>query len=37
MADRSPFDSVTRIAAGDDGTNYDGVAITLHGRPRRWS
>jgi cytochrome b561 len=28
--DRSPFDSATRIAAGDDGTNYDGIAITLH-------
>ena len=24
------FDTATRIAAGDDGTNYDNVAITLH-------
>lgn len=24
------FDEATRIAAGDDGTNYDGVAIALH-------
>ena len=24
------FDAVTRIAAGDDGTNYDRVAIALH-------
>jgi cytochrome b561 len=24
------FDTATRIAAGDDGTNYDGVAISLH-------
>lgn len=28
--DRSAFDDATRIAAGDDGTRYDGVAITLH-------
>lgn len=26
----SAFDTATRIAAGDDGSNYDGVAITLH-------
>lgn len=30
MADRSSFDTATRIAAGDDGTNYDNVAIALH-------
>jgi cytochrome b561 len=24
------FDTATRIVAGDDGTNYDGVAIALH-------
>lgn len=30
MADRNAFDVATRIAAGDDKTNYDGVAITLH-------
>ena len=30
MADRDAFDTATRIAAGDDGTNYDNVAITLH-------
>ena len=30
MADRNAFDTVTRIAAGDDGTNYDNVAIALH-------
>ena len=30
MVDRNAFDTVTRIAAGDDKTNYDGVAITLH-------
>ena len=24
------FDAATRVAAGDDGTNYDGVAIALH-------
>lgn len=28
--DRTAFDTATRIAAGDDGTNYDGVAIALH-------
>ena len=26
----SPFETATRIAAGDDGSNYDGVAIALH-------
>lgn len=30
MADRNAFDTTTRIAAGDSGRNYDGVAITLH-------
>lgn len=30
MADRTAFDTATRIAAGDDKTNYDNVAITLH-------
>lgn len=30
MADRDAFDTATRIAAGDDATNYDNVAITLH-------
>jgi cytochrome b561 len=30
MADREAFDTATRIAAGDDKTNYDNVAITLH-------
>ena len=30
MADRNAFDTATRIAAGDDGTNYDNVAIALH-------
>jgi len=30
MADRDAFDAATRIAAGDDKTNYDNVAITLH-------
>ena len=30
MTDRTAFDTVTRIAAGDDGTTYDGVAIALH-------
>jgi cytochrome b561 len=28
--DRTGFDTATRIAAGDDGTTYDGVAIFLH-------
>lgn len=26
----TPFDTVTRIAAGDDGTTYDNVSIALH-------
>jgi cytochrome b561 len=30
MTDRNPFDTATRIAAGDDGTTYDGVTIALH-------
>jgi cytochrome b561 len=30
MTDRRGFDTASRIAAGDDGTTYDGVAITLH-------
>ena len=30
MTDRTPFDTATRIAAGDDGTTYDSVAIALH-------
>jgi cytochrome b561 len=30
MTDQTSFDTVTRIAAGDDGTNYDNVAIALH-------
>lgn len=30
MVDQNAFDMATRIAAGDDGTNYDNVAITLH-------
>lgn len=30
MVDRGAIDTATRIAAGDDGSNYDGVAITLH-------
>ena len=30
MADRDAFDTATRIAAGDDKTNYDNVAIALH-------
>jgi len=30
MNDRSSFDTATRILAGDDKTNYDNVAITLH-------
>ena len=30
MDDRTGFDTATRIAAGDDGTTYDGVAIFLH-------
>ena len=30
MVDRNVFDTATRIAAGDDGKNYDNVAISLH-------
>jgi cytochrome b561 len=30
MIDRTSFDTATRIAAGDDKTNYDNVAIALH-------
>ncbi len=30
MADRNQFDVATRVAAGDDKTNYDNVAISLH-------
>ena len=30
MDDKSGIDTATRIAAGDDGTNYDSVAISLH-------
>ena len=30
MDDRTGFDRATRIAAGDDGTHYDRVAIALH-------
>jgi cytochrome b561 len=30
MADRNAIDTATRIAAGDDKTNYDNVAISLH-------
>jgi len=30
MTDSSSFDRVTHVAAGDDGTNYDGIAIGLH-------
>jgi cytochrome b561 len=30
MVDRNAFDTVSRIAAGDDGKDYDNVAITLH-------
>lgn len=30
MVDRTPLDRVTRIAAGDDGRNYDNFAVTLH-------
>src|ERR1700750_2556543 len=30
MTDQSSFDTATCIAAGADGTTYDGVAITLH-------
>ena len=30
MNDKTGFDTATRIVAGDDGTNYDNVAIALH-------
>ena len=30
MNDRTAFDTATRVAAGDDKTNYDNVAIGLH-------
>lgn len=30
MADRDAFDTATRIAAGDVGSNYDDVAVALH-------
>lgn len=30
MADSNIFDVATRVAAGDDKTNYDNVAISLH-------
>lgn len=30
MSDHTAFDTATRIAAGDDGTRYDNVAIALH-------
>lgn len=30
MTDLTKFDTATRIAAGDDGTTYDPVAIALH-------
>ena len=30
MTDTTSFDTATRIAAGDDGTNYDNVAVALH-------
>jgi cytochrome b561 len=30
MTDRSAFDTATRVAAGDDGTDYDWVSILLH-------
>ena len=30
MTDQSTFDTATRIVAGDDGMNYDAVAIALH-------
>ena len=30
MADRDAFDTATRIAAGDEGRNYDDVAVGLH-------
>ena len=30
MNDQTSFDTATRVAAGDDGTTYDGVAIAFH-------
>jgi cytochrome b561 len=30
MTDQTAFDTATRIAAGDDGSTYDNVAISLH-------
>lgn len=30
MVDRNAFDTATRIAAGDDGRNYDTIAVCLH-------
>ena len=30
MADKTGFDTVTRIVEGDDGSSYDRVAIFLH-------
>ena len=30
MVDQNAFDTATRIAAGDDGKNYDKVAVALH-------
>lgn len=30
MVDRTRLDTATRIAAGDEGTNYDNLAVTLH-------
>jgi cytochrome b561 len=30
MTDQTAFDTATSIAAGDDGTTYDGMAIALH-------
>jgi len=30
MTDQTTFDTATRVVAADDGTAYDGVAITLH-------
>src|SRR4051794_34863965 len=30
MTDQTSFDTATRIAAGDDGTSYNRVAIALH-------
>lgn len=30
MVDRNAFDAATRAAAGDEGKNYDNVAVSLH-------